>query len=189
MVSFSDSPAPLHSVHFYDQDSALIQRLGSMIASAMESGDSALVVATESHRAQLASILTKHGFNVPQLETNGSLSFLNAHETLALFMVNGLPDRELFLESVGKLIGSAKEAARQPSRVLTVFGEMVAVLWEQGNKLGAVQLEARWNELLRDRAFHLHCAYPRSLFADEDPGSEMKAIAEVHSHVVGYSTA
>jgi hypothetical protein len=176
----------VHSVHFYDADEALIQRLLSVVVSSLEAGNSILIVATDDHRQQLTAALRKRGHDVPRLESDATLAFFNAHETLAYFMVNGMPSRERFLNSVGDLIASAKQAARNSTRGLTVFGEMVAVLWEQGNKTGALQLEALWNDLLNDRAFHLHCAYPRSLFANADEAGGMESICESHSHVVGY---
>jgi hypothetical protein len=181
------SAPQVHSVHFYDADDVLIQRLQSVISSAVEVRNSVLIVATDAHRIQLCAALKKRGVDVSKLENDGRLSFFDAHETLIHFMVDGLPDRARFLASVGELILAAKQSARNESRGLTVFGEMVAILWEQGNKTGALQLEALWNDLLNDRAFHLHCAYPRSLFADESGRAGMQSICDGHSHVVGYA--
>ena len=63
-----------------------------------------------------------------------------------------------------------------------VAGEMVSVLWEQGNKTGALALERLWNELPNERAFHLHCAYPRAIFSQDDSG--FANICDTHSHVL-----
>lgn len=185
-MGHSSSPI-VHSVHFYDADDALIQRLQSVISSGVEAGNSILVVATDAHRTQLVAALKKRGLDVSRLETEGTLNFFNAHETLAHFMVKGLPNRQRFLDSLGNLVLATRQAARNANRGLTVFGEMVAVLWEEGNKAGALQLEALWNDLLNDRAFHLHCAYPRSLFADRGDAAGMQAICDGHSHVIGYA--
>ena len=103
-------------------------------------------------------------------------------------MVKGLPDRELFFNTVGKIVDTAKQAAWNAQRGLTAFGEMVAVLWEKGNYSGALQLEALWNELLNERAFHLHCAYPKWLFPERG-GELAAAICESHSHVIGQPAA
>jgi hypothetical protein len=64
---------------------------------------------------------------------------------------------------------------------LTVFGEMVSVLWDEGKKDAALQLEALWNDALRERAFHLHCAYPRLGFIND--GDET-AVCGAHTHVL-----
>ena len=180
------SSAPIvHSVHFYDQDDALVARLRSIMSSAIETGNSVLIVATADHRRQLTAALERRHGNLGSLKIDGRLNFLDADETLALFMVNGRPERELFLVSVGELVKAAKLTAWNGHRGLTVFGEMVAVLWERGNSAGALELEALWNELLSDRAFHLHCAYPRSLFADGNSRGLIGAICDGHSHVIG----
>jgi hypothetical protein len=57
---------------------------------------------------------------------------------------------------------------------------MVAVLWDSSNKRAAIQLEELWTQALRDRSFHLHCAYPRSGFIN----SEEAAICGMHSHQI-----
>jgi hypothetical protein len=61
---------------------------------------------------------------------------------------------------------------------------MVAVLWDEGNREGAIELENLWNDVLNDRAFHLHCAYPRSAFNSQSNDSGMESICHTHSHVL-----
>ena len=176
----------VHSVHFYDHDDALILRLRSIVTSAIDAGNSILIVATEDHRRQLTSVLEKWGGDLRGLKEDGRLNLHDARETLAKFMVKGLPDRERFLATVGALVWSVKEAAWNAHRGLTVFGEMVALLWEEGNTGGALQLESLWNDLLNDRAFHLHCAYSRKILQRNPDAMLLKAICEEHSHVIGH---
>ncbi len=85
---------------------------------------------------------------------------MDAAKLLAKFMVNGLPDKDLFIENVGSLIEKA-DRARTPIRA---YGEMVALLWKQGNKDGVIQLESLWNELAETYSFSLFCAYPKLHF-------------------------
>jgi hypothetical protein len=66
---------------------------------------------------------------------------------------------------------------------LTVFGEMVALLWAEGKKEAALEVEALWNDALNDRAFHLHCAYPRSGFINPAHDDGLAAV-KFHSHAV-----
>lgn len=177
MSHLSTFSAPVvHSVHFYRDDDALIQRLHSVIASAINAGNAILFVGEERHRRQLTAALVRSGAEPRSLEETGRLILCDARAVLAQFMVNGLPDPNLFLASVGKLLGTAKQAASNEQRGLTVFGEMVAVLWEDGNKPGTLKLEALWNDLLNERIFHLHCAYPLGIFGDDSENS-IQAIA------------
>lgn len=176
--------APVHSVHFYDQHEALIERLRGIVASGLEMGNAIIIVATADHRRQLVKALEKRGVDVRAAENAGRFIPCDASETLDTFMVKGMPDRKRFMQSVGSLLNEAKLAARGAGQGLTVFGEMVAVLWEQGNQKGALALEAIWNDVLNDRAFHLHCAYPRWQFANEQDQTGITSICGHHSHVI-----
>ena len=180
----SQNVPAVHSVHFYDEHSALIERLRGVVASGLQIGNSILIVATASHRQQLVKELEKLGVDVRTHAREGRFSMYDAKETLDSFMVDGLPDRDLFMASVGNLLTEAKKAARSKEQGLTVFGEMVAVLWEAGNKAGALQLEALWNDVMNDRAFHLHCAYPRWSFTNDQDQLGMADICHAHSHVL-----
>jgi hypothetical protein len=174
----------VHSVHFYDEHAALINRLSGIVTSGLEMGNSVVLVTTPEHRRQLLTLLQAAGVDVRSHEKKGSLTIRDARETMAAFMVNGSVNRNRFISSIGELLSQAKKAARNAGQGLTVFGEMVAVLWEDGNRKAAIELEGMWNDLLNDRAFHLHCAYPRWNFADGDT-EQIAAICDSHSHVLG----
>lgn len=181
----SQQNAPVvHSVQFYDEHSALINRVCGIVASGLQIGNSILIVATASHRQQLVQELERLSVDVRAHAREGRFAMFDAKETLNGFMVNGMPDRGLFLSTVGDLLADAKKAARSKDQGLTVFGEMVAVLWEAGNKDGALQLEALWNDVMNDRAFHLHCAYPRWSFTNDGDETGLAAICHTHSHVL-----
>jgi len=171
----------IHSVHVYDHDNDLISRLSAIVSTGLRLGDSVLIVATPAHRDQLVKELGLAGIDVRAAVRDGRYTMLDARETLAVFMRDGSPDRELFLANIGKELASARLQARSRSQGLTVFGEMVAVLWEDGLKSAALELEALWNEALSDTTFHLHCAYPRASFID---ASELRSVCETHSHVL-----
>ncbi|HET8827050.1 MAG TPA: MEDS domain-containing protein [Terriglobales bacterium] len=175
----------IHSVHFYEHDEALVQRLRSIIGPAIDIGNSVIIVATDEHRQQLKTALTTNGMETAILEQQGRFTFADAHELLATFMVDGFPDRERFFSAVGTLVARARQSAWNTQRGVTAFGEMVAVLWEQGNRIAALQLESLWNDLLYDCEFHLHCAYPRNMFRTNAEAAMIRAICDVHSHVVG----
>jgi hypothetical protein len=181
----SQSAPAVHSVHFYGSHGALLDRLCGVVCSGLLVGNSVLLVATPGHREGLVKCLERLEVDVRKYAREGQFSMFDAEELLSTFMRGGVPDPKLFRTSVGKLLTEAKKAARGKDEGLTVFGEMVAVLWEQRNKAGALQLERLWNESLKGRAFHLHCAYPQWLL--ENDGAGMRDIAETHSHIVGGS--
>jgi hypothetical protein len=110
----------------------------------------------------------------------------DAKASLARFMVNGHPSDKRFLEFVGKLLEISFRAANERNGI-AVFGEMVAVLWSEGNKVGALELERLWNDVLNDHAFHLHCAYPRWILQDGSDSLLLNAICDEHSSVFGHA--
>lgn len=181
------SLAPVHSVHFYESHAALIDRLCGVVSSGLVIGNSVLMVCTEEHRLQLIKALNRLEIDVRDYAREGRFSICDAGEMLAMFMVDGRPDSRLFMNSVGKLLKEAKKAARSRDKALTVFGEMVAVLWEQGNRTGALALESLWNDVMQERAFHLHCAYPGWLFSKDE--AQLQDVCAAHSHILGLSPA
>ena len=68
----------------------------------------------------------------------------------------GLPDADLFVRHVGKIVSHAA-ADGTPVRV---FGEMVALLWAEHNVTAVMRLEELWNAYAEHAEFSLLCAYP-----------------------------
>ena len=176
----------IHSVHFYETDEALIHRLSAIVCSGFLNGNSVLLVATHDHRTQLVNALDILGVDGRKYEKEHLLTMCDAEELLSKFMVKDLPDPQLSFYCVGKRLMDAREAARGKTQGLIVFGEMVSVLWQQGNIGGALALERLWNDVITERVFHLHCAYPSSLFSEDEPG--ILNVCESHSHIIGRLT-
>lgn len=183
-IYFDMPGAAVHSVHIYDESSELIKRLCGIVTSGLHVGNSVLIVATSAHRDRLVRELRDTGINIRAYARDGRFAMYDAEETLAAFMVNDRPDRDLFMRSVGALLSDARKSSLSRDAGLTVFGEMVAVLWKQGRKQAAIELEALWNESLNEEAFHLHCAYPRLLFISGQDEHGFSAVCNAHSHVL-----
>src|SRR6185295_5616074 len=150
------------------------------IGGAITSGDSAIVVATESHRKGLDELLRANGVDVDGARSVGRYLVLDAADTLAQFMVDGTPEPERFHQVVGKVIAGMTSGT---SRV-RAFGEMVGVLWAQGNHAGAIRVEELWNELQRVHSFSLFCAYPINGFDGESFVEPYGNVCGVHSRVI-----
>src|SRR5262245_19052041 len=78
-----------HSVQFYEDDDFLLDGLSAFIGAALLAGDSALVIATKSHREGLDRRLRSRGLDLkPAIKLGRYLSF-DAAETLSKFIVDG----------------------------------------------------------------------------------------------------
>src|SRR5688572_21362168 len=126
-----------HFVQFYDNDDALIRSLGVFLGGGLGAGEPALVVATAAHRCAVTAQLGKQGLDVSLLQARGKYLELDAAETLAKFMVDGMPDARLFEEVVGGIL----EKLGKDCGSVRVFGEMVVLLCEQNSPAAAICLE------------------------------------------------
>lgn len=169
-----------HFVQFYRTEDYLIECLAGFLADGMRTGANLLVIATPEHRAALDTRLREKGLIHGPFSTAEHYVALDARETLNRFMKEGRPDRALFMASVGQLVRDTLSLGR-PVRA---FGEMVAILWSEGARDAAIELEQLWNELGREQRFTLFCAYPASSSdkAADRPGLE--DICASHSAVI-----
>jgi signal transduction histidine kinase/ActR/RegA family two-component response regulator len=169
-----------HFVQFYETDLYLVNSVSGFIGSGLSAGDGCIVVATEEHRSGLDVRLQAYGFDVTAAKTTGQYVSLDAEETLGRFMIAGSPDPERFREVIQHLI---IQTGKERSRV-RVFGEMVALLWAEGNRSGAIHLEELWNDLHDSHAFTLFCAYPIKGFGGETMARPLSEVCTSHSRVI-----
>ncbi|HLA75183.1 MAG TPA: ATP-binding protein [Gammaproteobacteria bacterium] len=179
-ASWSDMGESEHFVQFYEDDAFLVDSVGAFIGAALGAGDSAIVIATPAHRDALDMRLKAHGFNLAVIKMRVQYIALDAAETLAKFMVDGLPDPTLFNEVVGGAVARTSKGQRN----LRAFGEMVALLWAEGNSAAAIRLEELWNELGKIHRFALFCAYPMAGFSATAHGQPLTHICNAHSRVI-----
>jgi hypothetical protein len=71
------------------------------------------------------------------LKEQAQLTLLDADETLPRFMLEGMPDGDVFKEIAAGVIERARAGGRYPK--VRWWGEMVNVLWEQGNTPAATK--------------------------------------------------
>jgi len=181
-------PAPLnhsaHSVQFYFEDRLMIEGLAGLVATALVSGDAAIVIASKAHREALARELKDRDLNLTRAIAGGRFVCLDASETQARIMLNGMPEAERFSRLIGGLISSARTAAKSEQKGLVIFGEMVALLWAEGKHQAAIRLEELWNDLAAQYSFSLRCAYPMNGFHKQEHADSFAKICAAHSSVL-----
>ena len=173
-----------HFVEFYDQDPQLIDSLTRFVSAGLVNDDSAIVVATADHRESLDRALLAGGVDVDAARERGVYMSFDAQDTLAIFMKDELPDPQEF----ENLFGGIMERAARGGRNVRVFGEMVALLWAQGNVPAVLRLEDLWNQLTESHPFRLFCAYPIELFGGRNL-APLRSVCQRHTHLVAASEA
>jgi signal transduction histidine kinase len=166
-----------HLVQFYERDAFLVDEVGKFFQASLLRGDAALLIATPEHRQAVAAHRALNGMSE---DSQGELAMFDAREMLARFMVGGLPDEALFLASVGATV---RRACQGGTRRVAAFGEMVALLVEDGQTEGALRLEALWNELGAATPLSLMCAYPMRLFGGSEHVESFRHVCALHGAV------
>lgn len=170
-----------HVVQFYESDSFLINSVSEFVESGFRMGDSCIIVATTSHREELEKLLQKKGVDLFFARVRGDYLALDPIETMTEFMVNGMPEAGRFNEVIEDAISRVFKSPRH----LRIFGEIVALLWNDGNRAAAIRLEELWNELFkRLPVYSLFCAYPISSFKGESYEEQFTQVCRQHSLVI-----
>jgi hypothetical protein len=138
------------------------------------------VIARESHRREFEAVMAASGIDTDRARRERSIVWCDAHATLARFMRDGEVDAEAFRQVVGTLLRELHATGRP----IRAYGEMVAVLWEDGNVLGAIELEKHWNALARELHFSLWCAYHTQSVAGEEHADALHEVCQLHHAVV-----
>ena len=175
-------PGPSHLVQFYEDEAFLAAAVGDFLAAGLTVGQSLVVIATPPHRDAFVGRLGSEGFDVDVVRRRGQLTLLDARETLSAFMRGGMPDPERFDATIAPVL--ERSGRRSDHAVLRLYGEMVDLLWKDGNAEGAVRLEELWNELGSRYAFSLLCAYGMGGFYRSADTEHFQRICRQHTHVI-----
>ena len=179
-------PAPpvphRHIVRFYENETFLTAAVTDFLAEGLGAGEPLVVIATAPHREAFTLRLRAKGHDVRRASREGRCAFLDARETLDRFMAGAMPDADRFRTAVGPVLqGLAAAGSQAPVRA---YGEMVDLLWRDGNTEGAVRLEELWNELAGAHDFSLLCAYAMGNFVNTADVEGFRRICGAHTHVL-----
>jgi hypothetical protein len=171
--------APHHAVKFYGSDDSLFTTVAGFLAEGLIARQAAIIIATPSHREAIVEHLCGRMIDCAAAIRRGDLLLLDAEDTLGLFMVGGMPDRDLFDRSVGHLVHQTLTG--RPG-IMRAYGEMVDVLWKQGQTDAAITLEILWNRLAHKHNFALLCGYAMGSFYKQ--AEQLEAVCTQHAHVI-----
>ena len=179
MVGADNVNVGRHVVQFYGRDEELADRVTDYLRGALEGGGAAVVIATPEHRREFETRLGHAGVDLAAARDDGSYQALDAGQTLRQLMVADKLDSAAFDWVIGDVIRRAGAGGR-PVRT---FGEMVALLWDDGLVNEAVQLETLWEELGGRHPFSLFCGYRAdSMARDIDAYAE---VCRLHGEIAG----
>ena len=185
-AAFLAEPAqPGHFVQFYEGEEFLFDAVGQFLGAGLRAGDRVVVIATEPHCAGFVQRLGSLGVGVGSAIASGQLTLLDARQTLAKFMIGGMPEPDLFRDMLARVIAKMKGEGGEHCRArIRAYGEMVDLLWRDGNSNAAIRLEELWNEAVESHSFALLCAYIMGNFYKEGDHARFLDVCRNHSHVI-----
>jgi MEDS: MEthanogen/methylotroph, DcmR Sensory domain len=168
-----------HVVLFYDNTEQLVTMVAEFVVGGFSANETAVVVATAEHLVAFDDAMVAAGIEVEAARADRRLLMIDASEAMSRFLKGGdWPVADRFDTEIGGLIRQLSDSGHR----LRVYGEMVALLWDDGHVAAAIELEALWNELGLHVPFSLFCAYPAaSVTADDD---SFQRLCHCHSAVV-----
>jgi hypothetical protein len=185
------APAPWHEVlarptagqhiaQLYTERQFLARAVARWVGDGLRDGHAVIVVATPLNwRATVRELDARH-LRVETFHRRGQLVVKDAEQTLAAFMVDGMPDRDRFRATIGRLI---HDAQANGFRRVRAFGEMVDLL-RHTNLEATFRLEALWNEVLIEHGIALLCGYSLDAFDPTIYRGLLQQVTESHSHLI-----
>jgi hypothetical protein len=161
-----------HFVQLYQKLDGLADAVAEYIGAGLSRGEGAVVIATPEHRA---AFLDRLG-----IAERSRVKVLDAEQTLATFMVGGLPQWQAFQQVIGGLIAEM----RLQFPTVRAYGEMVDLLWQRGEREAAIRLEEFWNELGKLQTFSLFCAYRMDPLESAAYAGPLESVCRAHSHLI-----
>ena len=183
MVGTESLNAGSHVVQFYGHDGELAEGVADYLLRALKDGGVAVVIATPGHRREFEARLTQAGVDLGAARERRAYFVRDARETLRELMAADRVEEGAFDRVVGGLIRRAGADGRR----VHAYGEMVALLWDDGLVNAAVQLEERWNDLGRRHSFALFCSYRAD--AMTEAAEAFATVCRLHHEVIGTAGA
>ena len=108
-----DKPAIRHEVQFYADDAACVQSFTDFTASTLRAGKAAIVIVTESHRADILKGLSTNGCDVNSAIQRGCLTPLDVNDKLSTLMLKEVVDPAHLFDVAGHLIEPVASVAQR----------------------------------------------------------------------------
>ncbi|HKW62925.1 MAG TPA: response regulator [Candidatus Acidoferrum sp.] len=161
-----------HEILLCHDDAAILESLTHFVATALNAGNAAIVLATDSHRDSLLKKLRAQGVQIDAAIQQGTYISLDASKPT---------DPVEFLEAIRGLRDAAEAAAMTGNKHPRVAfcGERAGRLWAEGKTEEAIQLEQLCDDLAKEHEVDILCVYP--LLKGQDAVPALDSIFAQHS--------
>jgi hypothetical protein len=174
--------APNHIVQLYQDEKFLSRAVCRFAVSALAHGEGVILVPTSAHWEALRPRLEAEGVNIQAAQNSGQLTVIDADGLLPEFMRASMPDAPLFMGLAAEAIAQARGGDRFTK--VRWWGEMVNVLWEQGNVAGSMSLEDQFHGLAREQNIAIFCSFLMDNFNGDVHARMIPRLGQNHTHLI-----
>jgi hypothetical protein len=171
-----------HIVQLYQDEEFYGEAISHFAAEGMARGESIILVATKPHWQNISRRLRSKGLDLEARFREGQLTLLDADDTLPRFMVGEVPDGGIFKPLARQTIERARAGGKFPR--VRWWGEMVNVLYVNGNAKGSHQLEGFFDQVAHEERIAIFCSFLMDRFDPRIYDEAFGNVCSTHSHVI-----
>lgn len=148
-------PADKHIVDFYSSEQGLVANILDYITHGIEGGDNCVAITSPTHIRMLDKAMAKYPLKSRE-QFRDDCRLLNVQSLLDQFMIDGLPNKKKFNEVMARILTKADKR----NKPIRIYSELVAILLEENNSEGAMQLQKLLRQPSKSFKYSLYSAYP-----------------------------
>lgn len=167
-----------HFAHFYSSTDTLFGSVAEYLAGGIANREAVLVFSRTQTRGGIRQQLALRGMELDQLQASGQLLWLDADAVLAQLLheknISDAAFAEIVEQKIQRMLGRFG--------AVRTYGEMVDLLWQDGNYKGVLSLERLWDKLVRQYRLSVFCGY--QLQEDGGQHASFNGMCCSHSHLL-----
>lgn len=169
-----------HYVQICPDEASQVEVLTRYISDGILNDEAVIAIAKTALRKAVLARLYTLGFDLQALKNKDQVKFFDAEFLLSDLLLDGVLEEQAFQVFVVLPIQEAKLKYRK----VRAFGEMVDILWQNGQHNSAIQLEELWNDLCKKEELKLLCTYFLTSLDENSYDHALEHICKCHTHVV-----
>jgi hypothetical protein len=171
-----------HIVQLYQDGDFYSEAISHFAAEGLVRGESIILVATHDNWLRISPRLQSKGFDISDLCDRGQLTLLDANATLPKFMAGGMPDGRIFKPLARETIQKARCGGQYPA--VRWWGEMVNVLYVEGNGKASNRLEEFFDEVAHEETIAIFCSFQMDKYDPQIYDEALGNVCRTHSHLI-----
>lgn len=171
-----------HIAQLYQDEDFYGEAVSHFAAEGVARGESIVIAATAANWAKISARLTRKGLALADLFRRGQLTLLDAEQTLPRFLTSDMPDGKIFTDFAHATIEKAR-AGGKFTRVRW-WGDMVNLLYVNGNVRGAIRFEEFLDDVAREQSVAILCSFLMDKYDSKIYDRAFGEVCRTHTHIV-----